>query len=233
MHKLYTVQILLYLRRLFFVWLQVLSYLRTCGRARSWSEKQRLQNLWTKKGYDLAFKACDCRCGKGHIRKDLDHVPFANARRADDRRAAKKNRRKYYSTSSIGGVCSSQAVGGGVRYSFSGGSSSTGGDVRSPPLRVRTSSLCSTGSSPPSSADGTPPITPGSLIVAAGLMGGSKQGGGGGKQKFDFFADLGQAAAGNIFNQRTDMSVFKNLPRIKRNTHQIKVLTTRLLINRS
>jgi len=39
----------------------VLAYLRSCGRARSWSEKQRLQNLWTKKGYDLAFKACDCK----------------------------------------------------------------------------------------------------------------------------------------------------------------------------
>lgn len=53
----------------------VLAYLRSCGRARSWSEKQRLQNLWTKKGYDLAFKACDCRCGRGHLRKDLDYIP--------------------------------------------------------------------------------------------------------------------------------------------------------------
>jgi hypothetical protein len=34
----------------------VLHYLRSCGRARSWSERQRSQNLWTKKGYDLAFK---------------------------------------------------------------------------------------------------------------------------------------------------------------------------------
>ena len=34
----------------------VLTYLRSTGRARSWSEKQRLQNLWTKKGYDLAYK---------------------------------------------------------------------------------------------------------------------------------------------------------------------------------
>jgi len=36
----------------------VLTYLRSTGRARSWSEKQRLQNLWTKKGYDLAYKVC-------------------------------------------------------------------------------------------------------------------------------------------------------------------------------
>lgn len=35
----------------------VLQYLRTAGgRARQWTERQRQQNLWTKKGYDLAFK---------------------------------------------------------------------------------------------------------------------------------------------------------------------------------
>jgi len=53
----------------------VLSFLRSTGRARSWSEKQRLQNLWTKKGYDLTYKACGCRCGRGHLRKDLNWVP--------------------------------------------------------------------------------------------------------------------------------------------------------------
>ncbi|XP_022082580.1 headcase protein homolog [Acanthaster planci] len=54
---------------------EVLTYLRSSGRARSWSEKQRRQNLWTKKGYDLAWKACSCQCGKGHLRKDLDWIP--------------------------------------------------------------------------------------------------------------------------------------------------------------
>lgn len=34
----------------------VLNFLSSTGRARSWSVKQRQQNLWTKKGYDLAFK---------------------------------------------------------------------------------------------------------------------------------------------------------------------------------
>lgn len=62
-------------RECFETWEQtVLTYLRSCGRARSWSEKQRLQNLWTKRGYDLAFKACSCKCGKGHLRKDLDWI---------------------------------------------------------------------------------------------------------------------------------------------------------------
>ena len=67
----------------------VLAYLRSCGRARSWSEKQRLQNLWTKKGYDLAFKACDCKCAKGHIRKDLDYIAPVH-----DNAAKKKNKKK-------------------------------------------------------------------------------------------------------------------------------------------
>ncbi|XP_017774671.1 PREDICTED: headcase protein-like [Nicrophorus vespilloides] len=63
-------------RECFDQWEQtVLAYLKTCGRARSWSERQRHQNLWTKKGYDLAFKACGCKCGRGHLKKDLDWMP--------------------------------------------------------------------------------------------------------------------------------------------------------------
>lgn len=53
----------------------VLNYLKSNGRARSWSEKQRQQNLWTKKGYDLVYKVCGCRCGRGYIKKDLDWSP--------------------------------------------------------------------------------------------------------------------------------------------------------------
>uniref|UniRef100_A0A8W8MN84 Headcase N-terminal domain-containing protein n=1 Tax=Magallana gigas TaxID=29159 RepID=A0A8W8MN84_MAGGI len=36
----------------------VLAYLKSCGRARSWSEKQRLQNLWTKKGFEVGLRNC-------------------------------------------------------------------------------------------------------------------------------------------------------------------------------
>ena len=49
------------------------------GRARSWSEKQRRQNLWTKKGYDLIFRACFCKCKHGHLKKDLDWAPQASS----------------------------------------------------------------------------------------------------------------------------------------------------------
>ncbi|XP_068632995.1 headcase protein [Battus philenor] len=69
----------------------VLAYLKSCGRARSWSERQRHQNLWTKKGYDLAFKACGCRCGRGHLKKDLDWAPPGAIIRADEE---KKRRRR-------------------------------------------------------------------------------------------------------------------------------------------
>lgn len=52
---------------------QMLSFLRGMSRARNWSEKQRKQNLWTKKGYDLIFKVSTCRCNKGALRRDLSY----------------------------------------------------------------------------------------------------------------------------------------------------------------
>lgn len=120
----------------------VLSFLRSTGRARSWSEKQRLQNLWTKKGYDLAYKACGCRCGKGHLRKDLDWTPPADAKK-------KKQRRKK------GNDKPSLALNGAAAKPLQ------------PPqngalpvaTRLRSSSMSSTGSggSPPSSSSEFPP----------------------------------------------------------------------------
>ena len=56
-----------------------LQHLRASGRSKSWTEKQRHQNLWTKRGYDLVYKACDCICGHGHVRKDLDWTQPAPA----------------------------------------------------------------------------------------------------------------------------------------------------------
>ena len=54
----------------------VLNYMRSsCPRAKSWSDKQRVQNLWTKRGFELVYKACECTCGQGSVRKDLEWVP--------------------------------------------------------------------------------------------------------------------------------------------------------------
>lgn len=77
----------------------ILCYLKSIGRARSWSDKQRQQNLWTKKGYDLVYKVCSCSCGRGHIKKDLDWAPPITAnlfggRLEDDAMKKKKKKNK-------------------------------------------------------------------------------------------------------------------------------------------
>lgn len=72
----------------------VLTYLKTIGRARSWSDRQRQQNLWTKKGYDLVFKACSCKCGRGHLKKDLDWTPPTTCNIMDEEATKKKKKNK-------------------------------------------------------------------------------------------------------------------------------------------
>ena len=197
---------------------QVLSFLRSCGRARSWSEKQRLQNLWTKKGYDLVYRACDCKCGKGHLRKDTDYVAAALQKKQATRAKVQKSPAKPVPMV-MNKLDSSGAMGnsgngffhhlGGALNMNSSNLSHMNGSLR-PQLRIRTNSLSSTGSScsPPSSA-GTPPTTPGSSGVV--------------KKKFDFFSNQQQAAAGNIFQRRTDYSVFETLPRYQQNPYHIKM----------
>lgn len=85
-------------RECFEAWEQgVLSYLKSIGRARSWSDRQRQQNLWTKKGYDLVFKACGCKCGRGHLKKDLDWVApmLSNIFGRIDDEANKKKKKRH------------------------------------------------------------------------------------------------------------------------------------------
>ncbi|KAL7872142.1 hypothetical protein SRHO_G00071250, partial [Serrasalmus rhombeus] len=64
----------------------ILAQFNCIGRARSWNEKQCRQNMWTKKGYDLAFRFCSCRCGQGHLRKDTD---WYQVKRMQDERKKK------------------------------------------------------------------------------------------------------------------------------------------------
>ncbi|XP_020910342.1 headcase protein [Exaiptasia diaphana] len=80
----------------------ILAYLRGTGRARSWSEKQRRQNIWTKKGYDLAFKCCACACGKGHLRKDLDFIPPSPTEGHAQAAKAKRKKKKTNDKPTIG-----------------------------------------------------------------------------------------------------------------------------------
>ncbi|XP_043961653.1 headcase protein homolog [Gambusia affinis] len=71
------------------------------GRARSWNEKQCRQNMWTKKGYDLAFRFCSCRCGQGHLKKDTD---WYQVKRMQDERKKKPSERSAGRTGASGGA---------------------------------------------------------------------------------------------------------------------------------
>lgn len=206
----------------------VLNYLRSCGRARSWSEKQRLQNLWTKKGYDLAFKACDCKCGRGHLRKDLMYVAKpANASEGDKKRRRHKSKPSSASPPLDRGSghmmvglqamkAQQQQLLQQMAQHMQQQQHATQHHNR-PQLRVRTSSFGSTGSMSPPSSAGTPPLTPNGSTSSSGSGGMNK------KSKFDFFTTTKQAAAGNIFKRRTDYSVFNCLPRHQQNPYHIKM----------
>ncbi|XP_077367483.1 headcase protein homolog isoform X2 [Festucalex cinctus] len=74
------------------------------GRARSWNEKQCRQNMWTKKGYDLAFRFCSCRCGQGHLKKDTD---WYQVKRMQDERKKKPSERSGGRAGSCGGASGS------------------------------------------------------------------------------------------------------------------------------
>ncbi|KAJ8275162.1 hypothetical protein COCON_G00097870 [Conger conger] len=76
------------------------------GRARSWNEKQCRQNMWTKKGYDLAFRFCSCRCGQGHLKKDTDW--YQVKRMQDDRKKKVPPEKSFGKTAS-----SASGAGGG------------------------------------------------------------------------------------------------------------------------
>ncbi|KAK6170435.1 hypothetical protein SNE40_018832 [Patella caerulea] len=216
----------------------VLSFLRSCGRARSWSEKQRLQNLWTKKGYDLAFKACDCKCGRGHMRKDLDYFPKAAS--TDNTKLKKKSKKKNDKPLPV--VSTNHKVPHNQNHTNnptpSSGSNSHGHDangnnqtthsVKTPStphaitnnfaqLRLRTDSVSSTGSSPPNSASsGSPPMSSSPVNANIFLKGRRLDNG--------LVAEQASvASSGNIFRRRQDLSAFSMLPKFKQNPYYIKM----------
>lgn len=179
----------------------ILAYLRSCGRARSWSEKQRHQNLWTKKGYDLAFKVCDCKCGSGHLRYDLSYAQSSLGSKSDEERRQKKAKRQRL-----------PSIGNSNGYQTASNTGS-GHENRSP-LRIQRSSFSSngswSGSSPPSSTGTTPGTPPGHYMPSSR------------KNSFDFNLDPDHATTGNIFRHRTDLEIFHSLPHCSQNTYHIK-----------
>lgn len=169
-------------RECFESWEQsVLSYLKSIGRARSWTDRQRQQNLWTKKGYDLVFKACGCKCNRGHLKKDLDWTPpianniFGRMDDESNKKRKKRNRNNQKPVLAIGiapvgsnyhhnGGGGSQGSSNGPLSSGSSSSSTAGSSMLAAPieLRTRTGSLSSSNgsSSPPVSGSSEHSISP-------------------------------------------------------------------------
>lgn len=150
----------------------ILSYLKSCGRARSWSEKQRYQNLWTKKGYDLAFRACNCLCGRGFIRKDLDwnpvHVNGGGLTEADKKK--KKRRQNNRPTISM-----SAAFSNGNSYLQMNGNRQMDSILTPIELRARTVSISSSNDSNGSSSPSTSSNSMSPTITLPGVIGSGKK----------------------------------------------------------
>jgi len=152
----------------------VLAYLRSCGRARSWSEKQRLQNLWTKRGYDLAYRACSCLCSRGHLRKDLDWSPPGEIVEHNDNKTKKKKKNRQNTKPTLvtvgagaltvnnNNITGNNNNTGGPTMILGGSNNGSGSGGSSTPVcgqpcqRQRANSISSTGSSPPSDAPHSP-----------------------------------------------------------------------------
>lgn len=183
-------------RECFDQWEQsVLSYLKTCGRARSWSERQRQQNLWTKKGYDLAYKACICKCGRGHLKKDVDWVPPPPTSnifgRIEDLDCGKKKKKRNRGCRQL---CFGQSANGESM------------------VRRRTGSEASSnGSFSPGGSGSEPSLSP----IHASHM---KK-----KSKVEVLERMRpNGGANGIFSRRLDFSSFNTLPKNKLNSYQIK-----------
>uniref|UniRef100_A0A1A8C6J2 Headcase homolog n=2 Tax=Nothobranchius kadleci TaxID=1051664 RepID=A0A1A8C6J2_NOTKA len=164
------------------------------GRARSWNEKQCRQNMWTKKGYDLAFRFCSCRCGQGHLKKDTD---WYQVKRMQDERKKKPSERSSGRSGASGGGAGSldgpfeeakkSKPGGGklpprassqelprrqsVDRQNSTERGATAGGGLSPLGPPQKSPCVSPGQSPPTSFTFSPTLVPGSGGVAASLRG--------------------------------------------------------------
>lgn len=232
-------------RECFESWEQtVLSYLKSIGRARSWSERQRQQNLWTKKGYDLVFKACGCKCGRGHLRKDLDWSPpptivtnlFGKFEDDAHKKKKKKNRNNQKPMLTI-------STNSNNIYHPNHHSNSNGMITPINELRGRAGSLSSSNgsSSPPVSASlSEQSVSPvhsqilptlntavaaAAAAVAAAQQHQKSQKDITQKSKVEIYSDRVRTTSGcnGIFSRRLDFSSFNLLPKTRLNSYQIKM----------
>ncbi|XP_052889698.1 headcase protein isoform X2 [Anopheles moucheti] len=176
---------------------EVMAFLKSTARARSWSDKQRQQYLWTKKGYELVHKMCACKCGRGNLKKDLDWNAPTTATIAKKQKK-KKNRAAIGMTS----ASATARMRANSLSSISNGSctppaSSIGGSEQS------ISPIHNQAPSPASIAK--LPLTP--------------------KSKVELHSERVRATSGanGIFSRRLDFSSFNVLPRQRINSYSIKI----------
>ncbi|VEN47816.1 unnamed protein product, partial [Callosobruchus maculatus] len=156
--------------------------------------------LWTKKGYDLAYKACACKCGRGHLKKDLDWMPppptsniFGRVEEVDVGKKKKRRNKqnKLVLSQPIGNEMNSRARAGSL-------------------------SCSSTGSSSPPTSGSEPSVSP--VHHGNHTMQHSKK-----KTKMELPERIRVGGGANgIFTRRQDFSSFNALPKNKLNSYQIK-----------
>ncbi|CAG0918701.1 unnamed protein product [Notodromas monacha] len=203
-------------------------YLKNCGRARSWSDKQRQQNVWTKKGYDLVYRICMCKCGRGHLRKDLDWVPPRAQlnQEVDAKKKKKKNKQNALPVLGLGLPQHQQQQqqqqqqpqnqhGAGSPPRHAGVPVAVSMAPQEPP-RPRTSSMSSTGSSSCSPGSGS----------TSGIDSPSSPTHGIRRKSSNEICVVDRARHGSggnsSFSRRPDFSSFNVLPRHKINSYHIK-----------
>jgi hypothetical protein len=168
----------------------------------------------------LAYKACGCKCGKGHLKKDLDWIPPAVTTPNEDKK--KKNRKKKINDKPTVNISGPNANSNGIQTKCASALVTINNNTNNglngnsvpvvqsrEPIRMRSFSMSSTGSG--GSSDGTsPPI--------------STAGDGSPNMKKLFFGDKRERhSSGSIFSRRADYSSFNTLPRHKINSYHIKM----------
>ncbi|CAG0897571.1 unnamed protein product [Cyprideis torosa] len=196
--------------------------------------------------YDLAFKACGCRCNRGHLKKDLDWRPPLNPHReahnghnnrpqdgpngngvlqANNHHQKKKRRNRNNNVGQQIPMLGLRLVQG----SHHGDCTAQAQNQGPGSLRDRAGSMSSTGSSPCSSESPSSPVNGmSSSASSASSTGEGLTGGRGARRKtvgFDFqhCERIRHGSDGNgIFSRRPDFSSFNVLPKRKINSYHIK-----------
>lgn len=213
----------------------ILNFLKNSGRARNWNEKQRIQNLWSKRGYDITYRACECPCGHGHLRKDTDFVPSLDTKN-DESSAARLNnkrerRRKNSKQLPVLGRPSPNANGSGAGQCCGGspGSCNPHCPFVAPRMRSRTMSLGSAAGLHPGGGSNKMSRSPPDSSLPHSYGGGGHWGKrerlrSEGASQNEYFIDAQVKTTGSIFMRRNSMTGFyRVLPKWKVNGFHIKM----------